>query len=287
MMQSEVIQGIQVVIKSMWDAALRKLYGGPASVTCVKGEWKTGKTDFALHIVEELKRLGLITQAAGNVMCFKDQDCSIQNNENLVYIDNFAQLETWLFSGYRKAFLYDEAITSTPSRRAMSEINTHWLKLIPELSKARTHLIVITQEESITEKVFFLPVFHMGTWEKMALSRRNPQFRKLVKLKSKLLLRPIKFRNIPRTKIIFDPYRSAVWRMEPESIENIVDDDLRIAFDYANEISYDDIVKKYSFLHTRKDVSIRIRRAIKKMRKCMSSQLARRISQTNNDTQSD
>lgn len=53
--------------------------------------------------------------------------------------------------------------------------------------------------------------------------------------------------------------------MEPESLENLNDDDLKIAFDYANDISYDDIVKKYSFLHTRKDVSIRIRRAIKKM----------------------
>ena len=261
---------------SVWESCLRKIYGGPASVTTVKGPWKTGKTDFAIHLTEELKRLGLIYTAGANIQCFKDNNCESQDESEIKYIDNFVSLESWMFSGNRKAMLYDEAITSTPSRRAMSEMNTHWLKIIPELSKGRMHLIVVTQEESITEKVFFHPTFHVASWEKIQLSRHNPQFRKMVKLRaSKFIPKPIIFRNLPPAKIIFDPFRSATWRMAPQEMD-IMDDDLRILFDYGQGIAYDDIIKRYPFLHTRKDVSNRIRRGIKKLRSYISVSNSRR-----------
>ena len=257
---------------SPWESTLRKIYGGPASVTTIKGEWKTGKTDFALYLTERLKELGLINRAAANIQCFKDKDCTVRSDEDITYIDNFAQLPPWLFTGYRKAMLYDEAITSTPSRRSMSQLNTEWLKFIPELSKGRCHLIVITQEESFTEKVFFHPTFHMASWEKIALGRNHPQFRKMVRLRGKEFPKPFVFRSLPPTKIIFDPYRSATWKMAPDTVENLNDDDLKICFDYANGVSYDQIVKKYPFLHCRRDVRDRIRRGIKKLRKFTSSE---------------
>jgi len=261
---------------SPWEGILRRIYGGPASVTTISGPWKTGKTDFALHLTEELKRLGLIYVAGANIQCFKDNDCEIQDESQIQYIDNFGTLENWMFSGNRKVMLYDEAITSTPSRRAMSGMNTEWLKIIPELSKGRMHLIVVTQEESITEKVFFHPTFHMASWEKIRLSKYNPQFRKMVRLRaSKFIPKPFIFKNLPPTKIIFDPFRSATWRMSPQETD-IMDDDLRILFDYGNGISYDDIVKRYSFLHSRKQVAERIRRGIKKMEKFLSFSNSRR-----------
>jgi hypothetical protein len=276
-------QELQQVLNP-WETTLRKIYGGAASVTTVSGEWKTGKTDFALHLTEECKRLDLISRAAANIRCFKDKDCTIPSEEEVTYIDNFAQFGSWLFSGYRKAFLYDEAITSTPSRRAMSQLNTEWLKFIPELSKGRCHLLVITQEESITEKVFFHPTFHVASWEKIALNRKHPQFRRMVRLRGKEFPKPFVFRNLPATKIIFDPYRSASWQMTPDTLDSLTDDDLKICFDYGDGVSYDEIVKKYSFLHTRKDVSLRIRRAIKKLRKCTSSKDSGGYKSTENST---
>jgi hypothetical protein len=264
---------------STWESCLRRIYGGPASVISISGPWKTGKTDFALHLTEELKRLGLIYVAGANIQCFKDNNCEIQDESQIKYIDNFGTLEGWMFSGNRKAMLYDEAITSTPSRRAMSEINTHWLKIIPELSKGRMHLIVITQEESITEKVFFHPTFHMASWEKIRLSKYNPQFRKMVKLRaSKFIPKPIIFKNLPPTKIIFDPFRSATWRMAPQETD-IMDDDLRILFDYGQGVSSDEIVKRYPFLHTRRDVTMYMRRGIKKLRLFICSDNSRRYAQ--------
>jgi hypothetical protein len=264
---------------SPWESVLRRIYGGPASVTTVSGPWKTGKTDFALHLTEELKRLGLIYVAGANIQCFKDNNCEIQDESQIKYIDNFGTLENWMFSGNRKAMLYDEAITSTPSRRAMSEINTHWLKIIPELSKGRMHLIVITQEESITEKVFFHPTFHMASWEKIRLSKYNPQFRKMVKLRaSKFIPKPIIFKNLPPTKIIFDPFRSATWRLAPQETD-IMDDDLKILFDYGQGVSSDEIVKRYPFLHNRRDVTMYMRRGIKKLRLFICSDNSRRYVQ--------
>jgi hypothetical protein len=43
--------------------------------------------------------------------------------------------------------------------------------------------------------------------------------------------------------------------MAPETVDSLNDDDLKICFDYGDGVSYDEIVKKYSFLHTRKDVN--------------------------------
>lgn len=261
---------------SPWESCLRKIYGGPASVTTVSGPWKTGKTDFAIHLTEELKRLGLIYTVGANIQCFKDKGCEDQDDSQIKYIDNFVTLETWMFSGNRKAFVYDEAITSTPSRRAMSGMNTEWLKIIPELSKGRMHLMVVTQEESITEKVFFNPTFHVASWEKIQLSSHNPQFRKMVKLRApKLLSKPLIFKNLPPTKIIFDPFRSATWRMAPQETD-IMDDDLKVLFDYGSGLSSEEIIKRYPFVHSRREVSSRMRRGIKKLKLFTCSDNSRR-----------
>jgi len=69
----------------------------------------------------------------------------------------------------------------------------------------------------------------------------------------------LRFHNIPKTTVAFDPYRIATWKMETENILAIEDEDIQILFDYAN-LSSDQIVKKYSFLHTRMDVTRRIKR---------------------------
>ena len=262
-----------------WEGCLRKIYGLPASVTVIEGEWKTGKTDLALHIVEESKRLGLITKSASNIRCFKDKKRTIPDDSEVLFIDNFLELDAWMFSGYRKAFLYDEAIKSTPSRRAMSQSNTKWLEVIPELSKGRMHLIVITQELKYTESSFLHPRFVRGIWHKIAFPRYHPQFRKMVKLYSDLLSHVYVFRNMPPTKIVFDPYRSATFKLTPDStqFENLPLE-MKVAFDYAQGLSTDKIVDKYSELQRRYEAIRLIRRALKLLvEKYQVSSIKRRI----------
>lgn len=246
-----------------WEYVLRTIYGQPASVTVVDGEWKTGKTDMALHIFEECKRLGLVSKCASNIMCWEDPNRLIPSKE-VLYIDNFVELNAWMYSGFRKMFIYDEAIKSTPSRKAMSQLNTKWLEVIPELSKARMHLIVITQELKYTESSFLHPTFVRGHWHKISLPERHPQFRKMVKLYSELIPEVYTFKNLPPTKIVFDPYRSASWKLAPDA-QRYQDWplEIQIVVDYANGLSTDKIVDKYEEVRDRKEATRMIRKGLK------------------------
>ena len=233
---------------SFWETCLRAIYGEICTITVIKGEWKTGKTDFALHLVEECKRLELISQAGSNIMCFKDKGCNEPDPENVRYIDNFLELKTWMFTGYRKMFIFDEALKSAPSRRAMSRLNTGWLEIEPELSKGKCHLVVIVQTKDYMEKSFINPAYVRAEWEKPTLRPGNPQYRKIVDLDSRLISWPYRhtFKNLPPTKIFFDQNKSAIWKEVPEGTQlGNLSIELQIAWDYSRGLSTDDIVKKY------------------------------------------
>jgi len=247
-------------VKSLLDRCLLQIYNTPASISVVSGKWKKGKTDFALRLAkDELKdRLGIIKLIGANIKT---------ESEEIRYVDNFTDFELWLFGNKkRKMFLYDEAIKSTPSRRAMSQINTKWLEYVPELSKGRCHLVVITQEEAYTEKLFLHPTFVRAKWIKQDLKTVDL----IISGKDQIL----RFHNIPRTTVKFDPYRIATWKMETENLMQIEDEDIQIVFDYAN-LSSDQIVKKYPFLHTRRDVMLRMKRGIRKIQRLFNSSVKR------------
>lgn len=256
----------------LWESCINKIYrDSPASISIVKGEWKQGKTDFAIHIAgEELKRMGIVKRVAANIRCFEDKECKIPSNKDIEYIDNFEMLKIFIKQPGRKAFIYDEALKNTPSKRAMTSLNAEWLKIVPELSKGGDrnnpggcHLFVLTQEDSLTEKLFMNPTFKFAKWEKITLSPRNPQFRKMVRLSSKLLKRKITFRNLPPTAINFNPYLSASWSMHPMELD-LADLPLefKVARAYANGDSSDKIVKDFSELIDRKDVTRKLRKAL-------------------------
>ena len=252
---------------SYWETCLRSIYGEPSSITVIIGEWKTGKTDFALHLVEECKRLGLISQAGSNIMCFKDKGCKEPDPENVRYIDNFLELKTWMYTGFRKIFIFDEALKSAPSRRAMSRLNTGWMEIQPELSKGRCHLIVIVQTKNFLEKSFIDEAYLRGEWEKPNLRPGNPQYRKVVDLRSRLINWPYyhTFQDLPPTKIFFDPYKSAMWKEVPEGAQlGNLSIELQIAWDYGHGLSTDDIVKKYkNDCRDRTQATRMIRKALK------------------------
>lgn len=255
-----------------WDLCLNKIYrDSPASISIVEGDWKQGKTDFAIHLAgEELKRLGIIKRCAANIRCYQDEDCKVPSTKDIEYIDNFEMLKLFIKQPGRKAFIYDEALKNTPSKRAMTTLNAEWLKIVPELSKGGDrhnpggcHLFVLTQEDSLTEKLFLNPTFKTAMWKKITLNCRNPQFRKMVRLSSKLLKRKITFRNLPPTAIHFNPYLGATWSMQPTELD-LADLPLefRVARAYADGKSSDAIVKEMEGLSDRKDVTRHIRKAL-------------------------
>ncbi|MEM2971888.1 MAG: hypothetical protein QW270_05645 [Candidatus Bathyarchaeia archaeon] len=233
---------------SLLDSCLFKIYDSPASITVVRGKWKTGKTDFALRLAwDELKnRLGIITHVASNV-----------KTDVVHYIDNFDDFGLWLFQNReRKAFIYDEAVKSTPSRRAMSQINTKWLEYVPELSKGRCHLIVVTQEEDYTEKLFLHPTFVRAKWIK--------QEKTVVDLIISGELEIHRFKNVPKTTVQFDPYAMALWKLESTTQSlNIVDNDIKIVLDYA-KMESKEVMAKYG-LRFRSDLTRAVKHGINKL----------------------
>lgn len=237
---------------TFWDECLLKHYKDtPASVSVISGKWKTGKSDFSLFLaVDELRdRLGVIKEVGSNI---KTDDTTI------AYINNFVDLETWLFRNRdRKVFIFDEALKAAPSRSAMSKLNVKWMQFVPELSKARCHLFVITQEEAYMEKLFIHPTFIRARWVKRTL--------KVVDLISQLYHGEVcRFNDIPKSKVSFDPYCIATWQMEPTREAVIIDDDVKIAIEYANGGKSHDIIEKYG-LKYRCELTNAIRRALKKM----------------------
>lgn len=257
----------------LWTHSLNTIYRqAPASISIVEGDWKTGKTDFAIHLtVEELKnRLKIIKRVGANIRCFEDKECRIASGQDVEYIDNFEMLHLFIKQPGRKAFIYDEALKNTPSKRAMTSLNAEWSKIVPELSKGGTrenpggcHLFALTQADSLTEKLFMNPTFKTAKWKKVSLKPSNPQFRKMVKLSSKLLRRKITFLNLPATTINFNPFLSASWSMRPTELD-ITDLPLefKIALAYSQGKSTDLIVKEHPELTDRKAATRMIRKAL-------------------------
>ncbi len=258
----------------LWTHVLNVIYkDAPASISIIEGDWKQGKTDFAIHLThDELKeRLGIIKRVAANVRCFEDQECLIPSNKQIEYIDNFDMLANYVKQPGRKAFIYDEALKNTPSKRAMTALNAEWLKIVPELSKGGDrnnpggcHLFVLTQEDSLTEKLFQNPTFKTALWKKITLKSSNPQFRKMVKLSSKMLKKKITFKNIPATQVNYNPYLSASWSMHPTALS--ISDlplELKVAMEYAKGISTTEIQKQHpDELKDRKEVTRKIQKAL-------------------------
>lgn len=186
------------------EKILKTLYGLPASVVIISGYWKTGKTDFSLSVREWIDELDLVHNFASNV---ETQDPAIE------FINDFQNWDYWTLKNRSpKLYIYDESIESSPRRGAMSRVNVGWVKRIPQLSKGRVHLLVLTQEENLTDSVFFNPAFLRGHFRKLSKT--------VVEFSSKYYVggKPFVFRDVPRTSVSFDPYLGAAFHLEGENL---------------------------------------------------------------------
>jgi len=212
--------------------------------------------------------MGLIQDCAGNIQTFQDRNCEIPINDSIRYIDNFLEMKSFMFRNLkRKLFFYDEAMKNAPSKKAMTLLNSEWQRVIPELSKGKTHLFAFTQEESMTEKIFMHRTFNVAHWEKVRLPPSNPQYRKLVKVSSKLLRETYQFRNVKRTNVFFNPYLSAIWTMEPNKKDSLIENslELKVTHEYMSGLSFSQIKDKHPEIIWNKQVQRLIRSGLKSL----------------------
>lgn len=213
---------------------LKRLYGKPASVTLITGLWKTGKTDWGLKLTELTQELNLIKEFAGNVETV---------NSYIQFINDFRGFDLWAYSNrHPKMFLYDEAVESSPRRKAMSSINVGWVQRIPQLSKGKIHLIVLVQEENLADSIFLNPTFLRGIWRKLEKTT--------LKFDARWLETSLKWFNIPRTKIQFDPYLGATFKLENPQLQfDMLPMPLKVLELYAKGNSFTDIQRILNIDH--------------------------------------
>jgi hypothetical protein len=175
-----------------FDQILKRIFSIPV-MALVVGDWKTGKTDFALLIAERLLELGIVKKVASNI---ETKDPRIE------FVSSLEKLKHWLYMDkMRKLYILDEAGVHVPRRTPMKEKNVKAIQLLPEISKAHAKLIIVTQDPDGIDSQFLNPVWLKAMFVKDSL--------KNARLISDFFETVISIRDIPPTTIKFDPYAIA------------------------------------------------------------------------------
>jgi len=180
-----------------WNFLLEFFFKPIASVTLLIGEWKSGKTDFALYLAETLLKKGIVKKVASN----------IKTKSNLIeYIDNVPHLNAWMHYDHQsKLYIFDEGGRHLHKRRSMSKKNVEIVSLLPEISKGRCKWLVLYQNpNAIDGELNQNSPYCRGTIYK--INRKTAKFISPHLPGSK---KAYVIRNIPRTSIPFDQWDQA------------------------------------------------------------------------------
>ena len=198
-----------MVDKWFLNKILKPIFIHEAIIVIIKGFWKKGKTNVGLKIIEDLLESNLISIAGTNI--------KIEETDNIKYIEDFESLKEFHFdhstNPKHKGFIFDEAGKLTVRRRAMGKVNVGWMRFLPELSKGRMKLIVITQSEFITDSIFVDTEFTRATIQCF----HDPKYGYSIQIDSELIEyedRRIFINRFPKCNTKYSPYESAEWFME-------------------------------------------------------------------------
>jgi hypothetical protein len=210
-LEQELPSSLEVIADKL-EFVLKRLFFG-TSLIIIRGEWKSGKTDFSLLIAELLLSLGLVDKVASNI---KTSDPRFE------HITSMEKLRSWLFADrVKKLWIEDEVSEKLLSRKSMSKENISFQETLPQISKAGARMILIIHSRDIMDKTMFDPVFLKGEFEKFGDEYR-PHLRKVARLVSRLFDDPITIENIPRTSVEFDPMeRYVMTTMEEGTFEDL------------------------------------------------------------------
>jgi len=174
--------------------------------------WKSGKTDFALLIAECLLKWGIVKKVGSNIRT---------EDSRITFIDNLVDLKRWLFKDKeRKLFILDEATSHLARRRAMTRQNITALSIIPEISKARATLLLVTHSLQAIDQAFLSKNWCRAVIFKLASKPKNRERTKFAVHQAIIVSDLISggeayFEEIPPTSIPFDPYEIAPFTLTP------------------------------------------------------------------------
>lgn len=175
-----------------------------AIIVIIVGFWKHGKTNVGLKIAEDLIKFGLIEVCATNI--------KITETKTMRYIEDMETLKEFHYDDpdnpIHKAFIFDEAGKLAVKRGAMRRENVSWMKFIPELSKGRMKLIVITQAEFLTDSMFTETEFTRATIN----AKKHERYGYSITVESELIdPNFIIINKFPKCKTEYSAYSSAEW----------------------------------------------------------------------------
>jgi len=157
-------------------------------IVMIEGDWRSGKTDFALLVAWLAKKWGLISAIGSNIFTY--------NNPEVDFIEETGKLKRWMYKTHEeKIFILDEALKTIYVRKAMSRLTVKIITdILPEISKGHVRLFILTQINKLDKDVLH-PAFHRATWKK--------ESKKVVHCWSKHY--PYRrFVDLPRSPIRFD-----------------------------------------------------------------------------------
>lgn len=193
------------------------------------GEWRTGKTDTSLLIMHLARKWGLIDKIASNIYCY--------DNLEIKYIISMGGLKRWIHADRLiKGFIFDEALTHLPRRRAMSSKNVDMNAFIAELSKGHGRMIFCAQttkvESTLLDSAFLRAVFTKKT--------------KKVMIAQSKLFESLKFSGLPRSPIRFDKDRLAEFSETEGVLLSDLSQEVKCAVLYAGGLSMPKIARKFN-----------------------------------------
>lgn len=210
---------------------LRVLFEDPCLIIML-GKWRQGKTDTSLLIAYVCLKLGIIDRVGSNIYTF--------NNPLVDYITNLPRLKRWIHQDRTvKLYLFDEALSHLPSRRAMSKKNVDFMTFLAELSKGHGRIIFMTQSlsvDSILKRTEFLRAEFEKESKKVMVCRSS-------------LFPTLTFRDIPKSPIRFDQDVTAQF----SELENLLLEETsieyRVAHAYAVEQKTLGTISKETGIH--------------------------------------
>jgi hypothetical protein len=199
------------------------------ALVLVWGEWKTGKTDFALLMSEIAKANGVVDIVKTNI-----------GQDEYEQIKDYDTLKDWLHSAentpyegqgdFLKLFLYDELNVHAMSWRSISKKNVGLKVLLPEVSKAKARMVCICQNPKDIDKVL-----KDRNWLKGGFRKKSRDFLgEMELLAPQISITPISFHNVPPSHIEFNPYETAPMELKRDFTPMLKDDlELQNLYNYA------------------------------------------------------
>jgi hypothetical protein len=201
----------------------------------VWGEWKTGKTDFALLMSEIAQANEVVDIVKTNI-----------GQEEYEQIQDYETLKEWLHSEKKtpyegqdhllKLFIYDELNVHTPSRRGLARKNVGLQTILPEVSKAKARMILVCQNPKSIDKFIKDPNWLKGGFRK----KSREVLGSLELLAPHISLTPIPFNGVPPSHIEFNPYETAPMRAKRTfEAKDIMDEEFQKLYLFAKgEMNY-------------------------------------------------